>query len=382
MFVETSVSRISKYNEELCGDNVEIVETEDSKIIVLSDGLGSGVKANILSTLTTKIASRLLEKGIPLEEVVDTITNTLPVCKERQLAYSTLSILQIFNDGRAYLVEIDNPDSFFIDSKGNISKIETKKRRVGDKEVREARFQLKNNEMIMLISDGVTHAGVGGLLNFGLGWDGIAEHFERIISKYQSSNKFAEELIEVCNAYYCMEPGDDTTTVIAYFREERELTLFSGPPKNIDKDKEVVDKLISKSGKRVIAGGTSAQIVARELDEELEVSLLYHDPEIPPTSRLDGVDLVTEGLLTLNKTVERLKNVSCQEDLPKQRDGATELARLLLESDSINMLIGKKINPAHQSLRLPENMAIRKQIIKRLVDCLKEKGKKVTIEWF
>jgi len=382
MFVETSVSRISKHNEELCGDNVEIVETEDSKIIVLSDGLGSGVKANILSTLTTKIASRLLEKGIPLEEVVDTITNTLPVCKERQLAYSTLSILQIFNDGRAYLVEIDNPDSFFVDSKGNISKIDMKKRKVGDKEVKEAHFQLNNNEMIMLISDGVTHAGVGGLLNFGLGWDGIAEHFERIIGKYQSSNKFAEELIEVCNAYYCMEPGDDTTAVIALFREERELILFSGPPKNGERDKEVVDKLISSSGKKVIAGGTSAQIVARELNEELEVSLTYYDPEIPPTSQLDGVDLVTEGLLTLNKTVERITNVNCQEDLPKQKDGATELARLLLESDSIKMLVGKKINPAHQSLRLPENMAIRKQIIKRLVNCLRDKGKKVIVEWF
>ncbi|OCL25808.1 serine/threonine protein phosphatase [Orenia metallireducens] len=382
MFVETSVASISKYNEELCGDNVEIVENEDSKIIVLSDGLGSGVKANILSTLTTKIASRLLKKGVPLEEVVDTITNTLPVCKERQLAYSTLSILQIFNDGKAYLVEMDNPTSFFIDSKGNISKIEMKTRKVADKKINEAYFRLKNNEMIMLVSDGVTHAGIGGLLNFGLGWDGIAEHFERIIGKYQSSNKLVEELIEVCNAYYCMEPGDDTTAVIAHFREERELTLFSGPPKSIQRDKEIVNKLISNSGKKVIAGGTSAQIVSRELDKELEVSLVYYDPEIPPTSQLDGIDLVTEGLLTLNKTVERIININCQEDLPKQRDGATELARLLLESDSIKMLIGKKINPAHQSLRLPENMAIRKQIVKRLVNCLKDKGKKVIVEWF
>jgi hypothetical protein len=382
MFVETSIASISKYNEELCGDNVEIVENEDSKIIVLSDGLGSGVKANILSTLTTKIASRLLKKGVPLEEVVDTITNTLPVCKERQLAYSTLSILQIFNDGKAYLVEMDNPTSFFIDSKGNISKIEMKTRKVADKKINEAHFRLKNNEMIMLVSDGVTHAGIGGLLSFGLGWNGIAEHFERIIGKYQSSNKLVEELIEVCNAYYCMKPGDDTTAVIAYFREERELTLFSGPPKNMDKDEEVVNKLVSNPGKKVIAGGTTAQIVARELGERLKVSLKYYDPDIPPISKLEGIDLVTEGLLTLNKTVERIINVNCQEDLPKQKDGATILARLLLESDSINMLIGKRINPAHQSLMLPEDMAIRKQIVKRLVNCLKDKGKKVIVEWF
>ncbi|WP_018248339.1 SpoIIE family protein phosphatase [Orenia marismortui] len=382
MFVETSVANLSKYNEELCGDNVEIVEGQDSKIIVLSDGLGSGVKANILSTLTTKIASRLLEKGIPIEEVVETITQTLPVCKERQLAYSTLTVLQIFNDGKTYLAEIDNPSSFFIDNKGKISQIKMNKRKIGDKEIKEANFQLNNNEMIMLISDGVTHAGIGGLLNFGLGWDGIAKYLKDIIKEYESSNKITERVINLCSAYYCMKPGDDTTAVIAKFREERSLVLFTGPPQDNNKDKEVVDKLVSHSGTKVVAGGTTAQIVARELEKGLSVDLKYYDPTVPPISRLEGIDLVTEGLLTLNKTVSRINSVNCKEDLPVKKDGATMLAKLLLENDNINILVGKKINSAHQSLKLPEDMAIRKQIIKRLIKSLEEKGKKIIVEWF
>ncbi|AGB40059.1 Stage II sporulation protein E (SpoIIE) [Halobacteroides halobius DSM 5150] len=382
MHVETSAAHVSKHGEELCGDNVQVVGNEDAKIIVLSDGLGSGVKANILSTLTTKIASGLLEKGIPIEEVVETITQTLPVCQERQLAYSTLSVLKVFNDGRCYLVEIDNPSSFLINKQGQITKLEMNERQVGDKEIKEAHFKLKEDEMIMLVSDGVVHAGIGGLLNFGLGWDGVAKHLEDYIKKYESSNKIAQKLVELCEAYYCMEPGDDTTAVVVKFRSQRKITLFTGPPKEKETDKEVVDKLVSSDSKKVICGGTTAQIVARELDRELEVELSYHDQEVPPISKMEGMDLVTEGLLTLSKCLERLKEADCQEDLPVKEDGATKLARLLLKSDQVKLLVGQAVNSAHQSLKLPQEMAIRKQIIEKLVKSLERQGKEIQINWF
>ncbi|GAB6099689.1 SpoIIE family protein phosphatase [Halanaerocella petrolearia] len=382
MHVEASAARVSKSGEELCGDNVEIVGNEESKIIVLSDGLGSGVKANILSTLTTKIASGLLEKGIPIEEVVDTITQTLPVCQERKLAYSTLSVLQVFNDGRCYLVELDNPASFFINQQGEISQIEMEERQVGDKEIKEAHFKLNRDEMIMLVSDGVVHAGIGGLLNFGLGWDGVAEHLEKYIKEYDSSNKIANKLVELCEAYYCMEPGDDTTAVVVKYRSQRQVTLFTGPPKEEEEDKIVVNKLITDNSKKVVSGGTTAQIVARELDCELEVELAYYDEDVPPISKIEGIDLVTEGLLTLNKTLERLSNAECQEDLPAKKDGATKLAKLLLESDQVKLLVGQSVNPAHHSLKLPEEMSIRKQIIEKLIKILEKRGKIVNIEWF
>ena len=382
MQVDTKVANVSKKGEELCGDNVEVVSNDQSTIIVLSDGLGSGVKANILANLTTKIASKLLENGISIDEAVETITKTLPVCKERQLAYSTLSVLQIFNDGSCYLVEIDNPPSFFINNSGQVSQLEMSERQVGDKEVREANFKLEEGDMVMLVSDGVVHAGIEGLLNFGLGWSGINDYLKQYLDKYGTTPELAQKIVDLCEAYYCMEPGDDTTAVIAQFREERAVTLFTGPPKDEAKDNQVVQKLIEQGDKKVVCGGTTAQIVARELDKELEVKLEYYDHDVPPTSEIEGIDLVTEGLLTLNKTLERLEEAESEEDLPDKKDGATKLAELLLTSDDVNLLVGQAVNSAHQSLKLPEEMSIRNQIIKKLVAKLNDKGKEINLKWF
>ena len=382
MQVDTKVANVSKKGEELCGDNVEVVSNDESTIIVLSDGLGSGVKANILSNLTTKIASKLLENGISIDEAVETITKTLPVCKERQLAYSTLSVLQIFNDGRCYLVEIDNPPSFFINKEGQISQVEMSERQVEDKKVREANFKLDKGDMVMLVSDGVVHAGIEGLLNFGLGWSGISDYLAQYIAKYGTNPELAQKIVDLCEAYYCMEPGDDTTAVIAQFREEKAVTLFTGPPKSESEDSEAVQKLVAQGDKKVVCGGTTAQIVARELNEELEVKLEYYDEDVPPTSEIEGIDLVTEGLLTLNKTLEKLEEAEEVDDLPDNKDGATKLAKLLLNSDDVNLLVGQAINSAHQSLKLPEEMSIRNQIIKKLVTKLNNKGKEINLEWF
>ncbi|MBM7624568.1 PP2C family protein-serine/threonine phosphatase [Sporohalobacter salinus] len=383
MQVETGTAYLAEEGEELCGDSIEIASNEDSKIIVLSDGLGSGVKANILSTLTTRIARGLLENGISIEEVVDTITQTLPVCQERQLAYSTLSVLQVFNNGQAYLIEIDNPPSFYIDNQGNISQLEMEKHRVGDKEIKEAHFQMSKGDMIMLVSDGVVHAGIGGLLNFGLGWEGICDYLKKYVDKYDNSHQLAQKIIDICKGYYCSEPGDDTTAVVVKYREEREVTIFTGPPKDKKMDAQVVDKLrTEEADKKVICGGTTAQIVARELDKELEVKLRYYDPDVPPVSKIEGIDLVTEGLLTLNKTLEKLEETDYPENLPDEKDGATQLTDILLRSDNIKLLVGRSVNPAHQSLNLPEDMGIRKQIITNLADTLREKGKEISIEWF
>ena len=382
MEVDTKVANVSKTGEELCGDNVEVVSNEESTIIVLSDGLGSGVKANILANLTTKIASKLLENGISIDEAVETITKTLPVCKERQLAYSTLSVLQIFNNGSCYLVEIDNPPSFLINKQGQISKIETEERKIADKKIREANFRLEEGDMVMLVSDGVVHAGIGGLLNFGLGWSGINDYLNKYINKYGVTTDIVKRIVDLCEAYYCMKPGDDTTAVVAKFRKEREVTLFTGPPKNKNQDQQVVDKFLNQGDKKIVCGGTTAQIVARELDKEVDVKLKYYDQEVPPTSEIEGIDLVTEGLLTLNKTLERLEGIDNIEELPKSHDGATQLAKLLLKSDNVNLLVGQAVNSAHQSLKLPEEMSIRNQIIKKLISKLNSKGKEINLEWF
>ena len=106
---------INHYGEQLCGDHVDIVERgEDSSVIVLADGLGSGVKASILSTLTSKIISTMMAAGLSLEECVSTIAATLPICSVRGVAYSTFTIINLINNTQAELIQYDNPQIILI----------------------------------------------------------------------------------------------------------------------------------------------------------------------------------------------------------------------------------------------------------------------------
>ena len=113
LFVDAAWDSLHHYGEELCGDKVEIVRTEEYFLMVLADGLGSGVKANILATLTSKIIATMLSDGATLDEAVETMASTLPVCSERGIAYSTFTIIKVERNGNIYLAEFDNPSAVF-----------------------------------------------------------------------------------------------------------------------------------------------------------------------------------------------------------------------------------------------------------------------------
>ncbi|MCK4261044.1 MAG: SpoIIE family protein phosphatase [Halanaerobiales bacterium] len=371
---------MSRYGEELCGDHVEMIKKEDNSIMVLSDGLGSGVKASILATLTSKIAIGLIEKGLPLEEIIETIIETLPICQVRGMAYSTLAILKIYNDGAAYLVELDSPPAFLL-RKRRIRQLEMKEKMIKGRLIKEAFFQMEKGDCIFIASDGVLHAGIGGLMDFGLGWDGVTQHLEELSAKKTSLKQMIEKMIKICQAYYVMKPGDDFTILGAQLRVPSYLTVMTGPPVEEADDLVIARKLIGVRGRKVICGGTTAQIYAREMDRELECTFDYVDPDIPPVSYIEGVDLVTEGLLTLNRTLQILQDYRYPE-MPLGEDGASLLARELLKSDEITMLVGRAVNEAHQNLNLPVDLGIRAQVIERLIGYLERLHKKLKIEWF
>ena len=381
LVVEEFYKNIAREGEEVCGDNVEVIKQDDTTIIVLSDGLGSGIKANILSTLTSKIAIGLMNKNLPLEEIIATIIETLPICEVREIAYATLAILKIDNKGKAHLIEMDTPSAFLFRD-NEVKSIKTKEIEIRGKKIKEAKFEIDRSDMIFLVSDGVLHAGIGGLLDFGLGWEGVAEHLTKVTEKKKDLKYIINKMVGICQAYYFTEPGDDFTILGVKYRKSRELTVLTGPPQNKKDDNLVINKLINSSGKKVISGGTTAQIAARELNRNLETSFEYHDSDIPPISHLKGVNLVTEGLLTLNKVLEFLQNYKQGELLPEGEDGASRLIRLLLKSDQINFLVGRAMNESHQSLNLPLELGIRSQVVDRIANYLKKLNKEISIEWY
>lgn len=386
-FIDVAYSSINKYGEELCGDKVEIIKTADGVILVLADGLGSGVKANILATLTSKIVGTMLKEGLSLYETMDTIVHTLPVCNVRHLAYSTFTIVQIFNDGRVHAIEYDNPPIFLI--KDNfLCKFETRELNISDKLIKESNFTMKPGDVLTIVSDGAIHAGVGAVLNLGWQWSNVADYLEVLVESEKCATNISKDLIQTCQKLYDGRPGDDTTVVTATLRKPEYVNIFTGPPKSIEKDAYVIEKLMKSEGKKIVCGGTAANIASRVLNVDMHVNMDYVDADIPPTAYIDGIDLVTEGVLTLSKAIEKLKaylNSSLEDKISlnlKSKDGASQLAKILIEDCThLNLWVGKAINPAHQNPDFPADLSIKLRVVEELIDVMKKLGKEVLVNY-
>ena len=385
MHVDVACRSLNKFGEELCGDKVQISRTENSTIAVLADGLGSGVKANILSTLTSSILSTMLYEGATVEEAVETIANTLPVCNVRKLAYSTFSIIQIFDNGDVSLVEFDNPPCIFIRN-GGVVDLEycSEVKECAGKIVTESHFTVEPGDVIALVSDGVIYAGVGQALNFGWNHDNVSTWLAKTTQKETSAPRLAVSLSQAVNELYLDKPGDDSTVLILKITPRCVVNLLSGPPVNKKDDNRMVHDYMTSPGKRIVCGGTSANIVARVLNCKIETTIQYVDPDIPPTGKINGIDLVTEGVLTLSKTVEIIKAyLSSEADSHyfyalDEPNGAAEIAKILLEDcTDLKVFIGKAINPAHQNPGLPADLSIKIKLIEELCGLAERLGKKV-----
>lgn len=387
MFLDTFYRSINKNKEELCGDRVEVVRDDDNTIIVLADGLGSGVKANILATMTAKIVSTLLKNQLSIEEAVDTLLKTLPVCKIRDLAYSTFTLIKVDKGGNAYIIEFDNPTTIFIrdGKKRDINFIE---RTIEDKRVKEARINLLPGDEIYMFSDGVVHAGIGGALKLGWQWEKIVGYIEKIQKENCKSSIFEKvmQIISMCNLLYYEKPGDDSSVVGIQVKNEKKGVIMIGPPVDPVRDKEVVNLLLQDNVLKAICGGTAANIVSRELGVNIIANLDFPDPSIPPTAEIEGIDLVTEGVVTISRTLEILnkitKDTPHMADFSRKKDGASLLTNFILkECTHLKFLVGLTLNPAHREFEFMSPL-IKHKVVEELVANVKGLGKKVEILYF
>lgn len=389
--VDVAYKSLNKFSEVLCGDKVELLHTEDSNIMILADGMGSGVKANILATMTSKILGTMFLNGATLEECVETIVETLPVCQVRQIAYSTFSILQVFHNGDAYLVEFDNPGCIFIRD-GSLVPIPHSMRVIRDKKINEYRFRVKKGDALILLSDGTIHAGVGQLLNFGWLWEDVAAYAVKQYRLTISAVRLANALCRACDELYQYRPGDDTTVAVMRIIDSKPVHLMTGPPKDPEDDVCMVTDFLSgdDTTKRIVCGGTSANIVSRTMDKKLTVSLEYNDPDLPPVAFIDGIELVTEGVLTLNRVLKLLKryvkNESVTEEFFLELDkpnGASMVAKMIIEDcTELKLYVGKAINSAYQNPGLPFDLGIRQNLVEQLKHAVEEMGKTVTVAYY
>ncbi len=378
---------INHFGEELCGDHVDVVEeNENSTVIVLADGLGSGVKASILSTLTSKIISTMMAAGLPIEECVSTIAATLPVCSLRGVAYSTFTIIHIRDNQYAEIIQYDNPHVILIRDYVNCDYPKTEMN-IGGKKIYKSTVYLQENDVFVAMSDGCPHAGMGGLYNFGWKREEIASYMEALVPGGYTAKNMSTILVDECDRLYDHLPGDDTTACVVKIRKREPMNILFGPPSNRDDCNRMMSLFFSKEGKHIICGGTTSSIAAKYLGKPLRASLNFERSDVPPIASLEGVDLVTEGVITVNKVVEYAKDYLGEnqhyEHWSFKKDGASLISRLLFEeATDINFFVGKAINPAHQNPDLPINFNIKMNLVEELSKSLSKMGKRIKVSYF
>lgn len=387
--IDAAWKSLNKYKEELCGDKVEIVKTDNSDIVILADGMGSGVKANILSTLTSKILSTMMSEGASIEDCVETIAKTLPICQERKVAYATFSILQIFHNRDAYLIEYDNPDCVFIRDK-KLMKYPYKTREIEGKKIHEYRFKVQKNDCFVLMSDGVIYAGAGEILDLqGWTWENMADYTLKCTKETLSASRLASLLSQACDDLYVHKPGDDTTVAVVRVIERKAVNLFTGPPKNKEDDERLMYDLMHSEGKKVVSGGTSANIAARVLHKDIITQTDGSETGVPPTAVIEGLDLVTEGILTLGRMLKLLKRYENDEfdaeffDELDADNGASRLAKMIIEEcTELNLFVGTAMNEAHKNSPLTFDLSMRMNLIEQIKNTAENIGKHVTVRYY
>lgn len=391
LYADIGYQSLNKSGQFVCGDHVERIDREDgSVVLVLADGLGSGVRACILSTLTSTILSRLVAEKIPIDTCIHAVVEALPISTVHKLAYSTFTVLNISPTGRATLIQYDNPGLIlFRDGKElPISYIRTT---IEDKTIESAEVQLQEGDVLMVFSDGAENAGVGPGMSYAYSWgrDNIAEYMQTFSAVGFSAKTLNTMFLDECSRRYGGKPGDDTTSLTVCMRTRKQANLVIGPPASRDDDEKMFSLFFAKEGRHIVCGGSTARLAAQYLNKPLTVVMNNKDADddIPAIGRIEGVDLVTEGIITLQRVLEYARNYlednSAYEQWCYKRDGAAFMSRMLFEeATDINIFVGRAANPAHQAPDLPINFSTKMQIVYNLSECLKKMGKTVRVSYF
>ena len=389
LYADIGYQSLTKHGQIVCGDHIEKIQRPDgSVVLVLADGLGSGVKACILSTLTSTIISRMVAADLAIPYCVRAIAEALPVCSVRKLAYSTFTIISISPTGKALIVQYDNPGIALIRN-GEEVPISFTQRNIDEKIIESAAIQLQKGDVLLAFTDGAENAGVAPGMSYAYKWgrDNIIRYMEPVCAGGYSAKTLNTMLLNECFERYEGMPGDVTTALTVYMRTREQVNLLVGPPANVEDNEKMMSLFFSKGGKHIVCGGTTSRIASEYLDKPLVTSAEFGDDDIPPMGTIEGVDLVTEGILTINRVLDYAKDYLRDNETYSRwcykRDGASLLARMLFEeATDINFFVGRAVNPAHQTAELAISFEIKMRLIRELADCLKEMGKTIRVNYF
>lgn len=384
-FIDTAQAAQNKHTEKLCGDFFTSVRGKNMTTMVLSDGLGSGVKANILATLTAKILSTMLANNLTIEESATVVAQTLPVCKVRNMAYSTFSVLQIDDYGDCYMAQFDNPQIIVLRD-GKSVQYQSVRKTIEEKEIYESHIKLEYGDMLICVTDGVTAAGLGKLIQDGWQRKNLVLYAEKLWKPGISTQLMASSIIDTSLDLYQGMPDDDSTAVVVGIKERQVVNMLVGPPKNPDDDEKVASLFLSRAGKHVVCGGTSAKIISKYLNRPVQQTDDKGTIKIPAISKIEGIDLVTEGVITLGEcatlATQYVDGALGALVVKNKTDGASLLTKMLFESATdINIFVGMAFNPAHSSAAMGIGQSVKIEHLKEIEKHLKKQGKNIKISY-
>jgi hypothetical protein len=373
-FIDVDYCQRAKTGQVVSGDVFlsRKLKSEGRNISILSDGLGSGVKASVLANLTATMALRYSSAFVDVHKSAGTIMDTLPVCEVRKISYSTFTIVDLHEDGRARVTEHGNPALILLRGQTSlpIQRHEITLENWKERTICYSEFEVQLGDRIVCLSDGITQSGLGRP-GFPLGWgtDSVLRFLSQQVGREPeiSSQELARKVVSEALVNDGSSPKDDMTCGVVYFRHPRRLLVITGPPFHSKRDPELSETLAGFPGRKVICGGTTANICSRLLNRPVRTSLTRRDPELPPGAQMDGVDLITEGTMTLARVADMLES-GTRESWPDNPAG--DLVSLMLQSDIVEFLVGTRINEAHQDPNVPVALDLRRNIVRRITALL------------
>jgi len=378
--VDVDCVQLSKNGCQVCGDAFlsRRIKEEERTIVTVSDGLGSGIKANVLATLTASMAVNFTLEKQPIQRTAKTIMSTLPIDSQRQISYATFTIADIECGGETRIIEFDNP-AWLLIRQGKAIEIPREKISIDldggrSRQMFVSHFTLEMDDRIIIVSDGVTQSGIGtNNMPFGFGDEALSKFVRNRLAENNqlSAHELAGIIVKKSNANDIYKPKDDITCAVIHSRNPRRLLICTGPPYEESRDIMLAQIAKSFEGKKVICGGTTSKILSRELNIPVEVGLHLDESGLPPASYMEGFNLVTEGILTIGRVAEMLEQMQSTEVIGS--GPAINILKLLMESDEIHFLVGTKINVAHQDPSLPVELEIRRSVVRKIARLLEEK---------
>ena len=374
---DTVTTQVSKKPAEPSGDVVSTYRDKISTLHVICDGMGSGIKANIAANMCSSRIQELYKSGFTIREIFKKIVSTMQKAKQSDLPYSAFTIIRVLNDGIGTALTYEMPPSILV-SGSYAMVLESRVYNDTNISLTEANFSIKKGEGILTVSDGVTYAGIGNGYRDGWGINEVAKYIQNNLTTIRKHREFTEFLMEKTKMLWGDKIGDDLTTSFLFCRKGRIVNIFTGAPIDSANDKQSVAKFMACDGLKIVAGATTAKIVARETGKELELNDKSESLIAPPNYMIEGIDLVTEGAITLNQVLNIWNEDSAKFE---KNSPVTDLVSLLYVADRVNFYLGGCENPASNDISFTQTGVLsRKVIVPLLIKKLEEDGKLVVVE--